>query len=66
MNWKKYKQTQLDLAGIGSNFKIDIQKRLPNMSAEAQAIANATETALDELAKLVSQAMRSFVEENEN
>lgn len=66
MNWKLYDDTQNKLGGVGLNFKHYLNQTSPNLSHEAQAVADATEKALDDLAKLVSQAMRSFVEYEEN
>ena len=65
MNWKMYDQVQAMLGCAGYNFLADVKKSLPNPSQEAEIIINATQTALNDLALLVSKAMRSFVESEE-
>lgn len=65
MNWKMYDQVQAMLGGVGYNFLADVKKSLPNPSQEAEIIINATQTSLNDLALLVSKAMRSFVESEE-
>lgn len=65
MNWKMYDQVQAMLGGVGYNFLAVVKKSLPNPSQEAEIIINATQTSLNDLALLVSKAMRSFVESEE-